>query len=497
MPPQATYLWDDSSYRKSGKTCSSKPYDTEAGFLTNFSDNLKAALLSVARTTVKHSADGGGTEQVTDKIFLLSNTEVGLTNEGSAEGSIYALFNTASERQVKPTSQAVDDAWCTNSGFNATSNWYWWLRTPYASSSYGARRVYTDGSLNSDGAYFGRGGVRPAYVVSSSILVADTPDTDGAYTIVWNAPPTITTSSDDLGDRNAHFDFTFSFSDADGDSISAKVVLDSESEPLQEIASAVQGREYTQTISNQKLTSLENGSHTITITATDSYGNTSTKTVVFKKVSTTVTISGSDADLGTVWTPIDYKYTFADTDGGTITLKEYIDDELIRSVADAPQNVETTFDLSGWDSIEIEKSHTLKILCTASGGGEAERIITFTKLAEGLSFETRPMETDAPAEEILVKLNYDKTGNPTVKVEVTNATYNQSSMAGGVDDGEEESDAGIPWEDATEEVLAGKSHTFANTTFDNDRYGVAVKVTITKNEKTERVYVTGLGVAFN
>jgi hypothetical protein len=453
----------------------------------------------VTKTVVKHSVDGGGTEQVTDKIFLLSNTEVGLANEGAAEGSIYELFNTASERQAKPTSQAVDDAWCTNTGLSATQNWYWWLRTPRSSDSRNVRSVSTDGALNSYYAYSGHIGVRPAYVISSSTLVSDSPDESGAYEIIWNAPPTITTDSDDLGDRNAHFSLTFSFNDADGDSISAKVMLDSESEPLQEIANVVQGREYTQTISNQKLTSLEAGNHTITIVATDSYGNISEKLIAFKKVSTTVVISGSDTDLGTIWSAPEYKYSFSDTDGGTITLKEYIDDELSRSVAEAPQNVETTFDMSNWVSLENEKEHTLRIVCVASGGGEAERIITFKKLEDEVCFETRPMETDEPAQEIICRLNYDTTGNPDVKVEVTNAAYNHESIMSaevGIEDDDSDGD-GIPWEDATEEVLAGQSYQFKNTVFDDDKYGVAVRVTVKKNKNTERVTVTGLGFAFN
>ena len=469
-------------------------YDKEAGFLANFSDQMKAALLTSTRRTAKNTVtDGGGYEDLSEKVFLLSNTEVGLPNENSvAEGSIYALFSTSSNRQCKPTAEAVSKSEYTSSSLNASSNWYWWLRTPSASSSYYARNVNTDGSLNYDNACIGYYGVRPACVVSSSILVSDAADTDGAYSIIWNAPPTITTDSDDLGDRNAHFSIAFSINDADEDSVSAKVLLDSEADVLQEISSVVLGAEYTQEISSQKLSSLDDGSHVIKIKATDSNGNAAVKTIAFKKVAITVTISGSDTDLGNVWNQIEYKYSFADSDGGAIALSEYIDDELVRSVANAPQNTETTFDLSSWNNLEMETEHTLKISCVSSGG-EAERIIKFTKLADNLSFETRPIETDAPAEEILIKLHYEKTGNPTVKVEATNAGFDYSDAAGDA----EGSENGVPWEDVTANVLAGKSYTFTNTTFASDKYGVAVKVTITKNENTERIYVTGLGTAFD
>ena len=38
-------------------------------------------------------------------------------------------------------------------------------------------------------AYGGDGGVRPLCNLSSGILVSDSPDSDGAYTIIWNRAP--------------------------------------------------------------------------------------------------------------------------------------------------------------------------------------------------------------------------------------------------------------------------------------------------------------------
>lgn len=50
-------------------------------------------------------------------------------------------------------------------------NDWWWLVTPNAGNAYGARIVSTDGSLNSDRAYYGCIGVRPAFFVESGILL--------------------------------------------------------------------------------------------------------------------------------------------------------------------------------------------------------------------------------------------------------------------------------------------------------------------------------------
>ena len=43
-------------------------------------------------------------------------------------------------------------------------------------------------------AYYGGNGVRPALFLAPGTLVSDTTDTDGAYIIQWNQPPTTPSS---------------------------------------------------------------------------------------------------------------------------------------------------------------------------------------------------------------------------------------------------------------------------------------------------------------
>ena len=168
------------------------PYDSQSGFLTGFSAQMKAALLDTTLTVAKATVDGGGSESVVDKVFLLSKQEFGLGSENSiAEGSLLALFSSDnSSRLCKPTANAVSNSTYTSSSLSASQNWLWWLRSPLSSSSYFVRLVHTDGSSDSNGAFYGSRGVRPALNLSSGILVSDTADSDGAYTIVWNQAPT-------------------------------------------------------------------------------------------------------------------------------------------------------------------------------------------------------------------------------------------------------------------------------------------------------------------
>jgi hypothetical protein len=175
-PPNNANVW--SNYNE---------YDAQAGFLSFFEESFRNAILDstirVAKNTV---TDGGGYEDITRKVYLLSNTEVGLSNEnGVAEGSKWDLFSDDNSRKAYPTAEAVSASEYTTSGLSSTKYWRWWLRTPNAGSSRLARYVIIDGTLNNSNAYDGSWGVRPALEVGSGILVSDSADTDGAYILIW------------------------------------------------------------------------------------------------------------------------------------------------------------------------------------------------------------------------------------------------------------------------------------------------------------------------
>jgi len=150
-PPSNANVW--SNYNE---------YEAEAGFLAGFSANFLAALLTTTHTVGKAQVDGGGTESCTDKIFLATCTEVGLSGDVAA-GSKLALFSNDASRQAKPTAEAVSKSEYTNSSLNANSPWYWWLADAYASNSYYVRRVNSSGALNWNNAYNGNRGVRPLW----------------------------------------------------------------------------------------------------------------------------------------------------------------------------------------------------------------------------------------------------------------------------------------------------------------------------------------------
>lgn len=113
--------------------------------------------------------------------------------------------------------------------------------------------------------------------------------TSPTRTVDNNTAPTITCdSSGDLGDKAAGFSITYSVDDVDGDTVTVVEKMDN-----------VQKRSYTATleaensfdVTGEYFMKLLNGDHTMTITATDSAGKSSTLTLTFTKTVHTLSIT--------------------------------------------------------------------------------------------------------------------------------------------------------------------------------------------------------------
>ena len=170
-------------------------YNDIPGFMSNFTTQELAKILDTTLTVAKNTiTDGGTSEVVTDKVFLLSNTEVGLANENSiVEGSVFTAVS--ANRIAYMTDQGFVNTLSASKPATVGTAWYWWLRTPSAGTSYGARVVYSDGTLNYNLACYGNYGVRPALNLANDILVSDAVDSDGCYTVVWSVPANTTAKS--------------------------------------------------------------------------------------------------------------------------------------------------------------------------------------------------------------------------------------------------------------------------------------------------------------
>ena len=272
----------------SGNIGSGSPYDKEAGFLTNFSAGFKREAMPTSLKTVKHSLDGGGSENVTSKIFLASTTEVGLANENNiAEGSKLAIFTGDTSRKAIVTSEAYQNTSYRYEKFKPNDSWYWWLRTPYTSSSGGVRVVRSDGSLDNYNAYYGNLGLRPLCNLKSEILVSENTDSDGVYIITFNRVPIIeSTNKDNMGQQDKEFSFDYKVIEEDeGQTLKVEEYLNDTKTKTFNVTS---GSTYTYKLERLAYQKLPNGNHKVKIVAIDSEGGVTEKVFNFSKNETKI-----------------------------------------------------------------------------------------------------------------------------------------------------------------------------------------------------------------
>lgn len=469
-PPDNANVW--SNYNE---------YQAEAGFLSFFEADFRNALLNDTITVAKNTVtDGGGSERITRKVRLLTMTEVGLGNEnGIAEGTKWPLFTDNNSRLAYPTAEAVSKSEYTSSNLNASSPWWWWLLTPYAGSAYDVRRVYSDGSLGWNYAYSGYGGVRPALFLAPDTLVSDTTDTDGAYILQWNQPPT-TPSSISHGTPRAGQKLTISTggsTDPEGNAISyvwerrvdsgayTQIGITSAKSITDTVPSS--GTNYQVRVKAVDANGLESG-----------YCTGSAKTISYN---TPPVISGSDQNLGSKTAPFTYQYMVTDAQAATqtITVTEKLTNgtqTITLRTYTATSGAQNTVDLSSVWLPLLSGTHVLMITATDSAGGSATRKITFSRTVSRIA-AARAFNTDALVQKVFVSL-YPASipADATLHLEVTNNPFDTSPV----------------WVDITDKANR-LVHVFTNTTAAKG-YGLGYRFYITKG--TQEIEITQATIRF-
>lgn len=204
-----------------------------------------------------------GSDGLSCKVFLLSGTEVGFGGVSymNTEGAKLSYFDSASKRVA----------------YNGSSAAIWWLRSPYTNDTGGVWSVYTDGSYY-DSWYYNSYGVRPAFVLPSTLVVSD----DG--TVSTNTAPAINASSTNLGKQNAPFNFAYTVTDADGDTLTIAEKLDGKTTKTRTGVASGTALTFEQTASAAGFQKILNGNHTITVEVSDGKGTVSTSATFTKAV---------------------------------------------------------------------------------------------------------------------------------------------------------------------------------------------------------------------
>lgn len=212
-----------------------------------------------------------GSNGLSCKVFLLSGTEVGFSGVSymNTEGAKLSYFDSASKRVAYNGSNAAE----------------WWLRSPHTNNSDYVWDVKSDGSYDV-WFYHNTYGVRPAFVLPSTLVVSD----DG--TVSTNTAPAINASSTNLGKQNAPFNFAYTVTDADGDTLTIAEKLDGKTTATRTGIASGTALTFGQGSTAENFQRILNGSHTIQITANDGKESTSLNATFTKSVtSASVTLT--------------------------------------------------------------------------------------------------------------------------------------------------------------------------------------------------------------
>ena len=139
-------------------------------FIGRLDPVIQACLIAVPIPTIRGHVQGtwdATVQTLQRRGFSLSCTEVGLSGAGT-EGKKFSYFGSDANRI------AYHD--------ETTTAVYWWLRSSRSSGD-GAYYAHSGGSLSYNRVYRAYRCARPALALSSELLVSDSPDSSGCYTI--------------------------------------------------------------------------------------------------------------------------------------------------------------------------------------------------------------------------------------------------------------------------------------------------------------------------
>lgn len=248
-------------------------YANRPGFLNLFTEDERRALLL---TTLNNQRGTIALSAFTTKVFIPSVWEILGTHTVADGSSQFEYFKTNSVAAY-PTQQVVTYTSVTNYvPTNTSSAFLYWTRN---GETYNVKQITGSGTASEHKPYLSCVGVRPCANVSDTVIISDTVDSDGCYTISLNNAPTISGTNSDLGIKDTGFTMAYDVSDPEEDAYTVTEYIDN-----------IMLRSYAATsdstnifdVQNATWWGLTNGIHTMKIVATDGY-DTSERTFTFNK----------------------------------------------------------------------------------------------------------------------------------------------------------------------------------------------------------------------
>lgn len=242
-------------------------------FYNLIDSNIRAAIKQVKIPYQNGTGSGGslatGSNGLSTKVFLLSGYEVGWTTSDNGyfpkDGVRLAYFGNSSGGNSKRVA------------YNGSSAAIWWLRSPSTNGSINVWHVDTGGSYSSlwcSGSY----GVRPAFILPSTLVVSD----DGTVSV--NTAPTVSTDGAALGEKNTAFAWRYTVTDADGDTLTVAEKLDGKTTKTRTGVASGTTMTFEQAADAAGFQRVLNGSHTLTVEVSDGKETTSASATFTKAV---------------------------------------------------------------------------------------------------------------------------------------------------------------------------------------------------------------------
>lgn len=193
---------------------------------------------------------------------------------------------------------------------------------------------------------------------------------------VLNTAPLISDTDRNLGDKNNDFTIQYSVNDTDsGDVLTAVESIDG---VTKKTFSPTRNTQYTISV---PVTTLSLGPHTVKVTVSDGQGGSATRTWTFTRTNSAPTISGTDTNLGDKNLGFTHAYTVDDADGDTLTVTEKLNDEVLRTINNAPIGEQLSLSITAQKlyTLTLNSVNTLTITVTDGKGGTAYRRLTFKR----------------------------------------------------------------------------------------------------------------------
>lgn len=330
-------------------------------------------------------------------------------------------------------------------------------------------------------AYGGNYGVRPLCNLSSGILVSDSPDSDGAYTIIWNRAPSkpssITVPSSVRGGESLSISWGAS-TDEDGNLSGYILERQVNGGAWAQVYKGI-NRSYTDAITFGWTSVAYRVKAYDSAGAESAYNTSATRTVVNNHAPV---ISGTDSNLGTKTAAFAQSYSVTDEDSGqTLTVTEYIDGTQKRSyTATSGQTYSFNITAAEWVKL-LNGSHTLKIVAADNYGGSATRTYTFTKNETEIELM---LATPLAADDMVTKGIMSVVRQIPVGAEFTVEVCNNGF------------DASPTWEDVTQNVVSGSKFFLSNTTKTASAWGYNFRIKVKRGKATGDCFITSAGGNF-